>query len=49
MAQRHHADDRVSVTESKFYLPAGTPPSFLASRVESIWAVLFDHQVGTSK
>jgi len=49
MAQRHQADDRVSATESKFYLPAGAPSSFFGSRVESIWAALFEHRVGTSK
>jgi hypothetical protein len=49
MAQRHQADDRVSTTESKFYLPAGAPSSFFAGRVESIWAALFDHRVGTPK
>jgi hypothetical protein len=49
MAQRHHADDRVSATESKFYLPAGGTPSPEAGRLERIWATLFKHQVGTSK
>jgi hypothetical protein len=49
MAQRHHADDRVDATESKFYLPAGGTPSPEAGRLERIWATLFKHQVGTSK
>jgi hypothetical protein len=49
MAQRHQADDRVRATESKFYLPAGNPSSFLASRFESVWAALFKHQVETSE
>jgi hypothetical protein len=49
MAQRHHAADRAEATESKFYLPAGNPSSFLADRFESVWAALFKHQVGTSE
>ena len=43
MVQRSHADDRSSATETKFYLPAGLAPSSVASRVESIWATLFNH------
>jgi len=49
MAQRHPADDRINATGSKFYLPAGSPSSFFADRVERIWAALFDHRVGLSK
>ena len=49
MAQRHHSEAGVRATESKFYLPAGVPSSFFAGRFESIWAALFNHQVGTSK
>jgi hypothetical protein len=48
MAQRTRADDHVRATESKFYLPAGASPSFVASRVEAIWAALFNHGIETS-
>ncbi len=49
MAQRNHTDDRARATESKFYLPAGVGPSFISSRLEGIWATLFNHQVGPRK
>lgn len=48
MPQRTPADHS-SGTESKFYIPAMVPPSIEASRVERIWASLFDHQVGPSE
>lgn len=49
MVQRSHADDRSNATETKFYLPAGQSPSSVASRVESIWATLFNHGIETSR
>jgi len=49
MVQRSHAADRSSATETKFYLPAGVTPSSVASRVESIWATLFNHGIRTSR
>jgi hypothetical protein len=49
MAQRNRADDGVRATESKFYLPAGGHPSFVASRLESVWATLFNHDIETSR
>jgi len=48
MAQSNPADEQARATEPKFYLPAGGPPSFVASRLESIWATLFDHGIETS-
>jgi hypothetical protein len=48
MAQRNHTDDRVSATESKFYLPAGATSSSVAGRVASLWAALFNHGVDPS-
>jgi len=49
MTRRTRTDDRIRAAESKFYLPAGTTQSFVASRVESIWATLFDHGIETSR
>jgi hypothetical protein len=49
MAQRTRADDRVKAPESKFYLPAGAFPSFVASRVADIWSMLFSHGIETSR
>ena len=48
MRQKTRADDRVRATESKFYLPAGASTSFVASRVEAIWSMLFSHGIETS-
>ena len=48
MAQRNHTDERASATEPKFYLPAGTVTSSVASRVAGLWATLFNHGVVTS-
>ncbi len=45
MAQGYHADDRGSDTEPKFHLPAGGTPPFATSRLERLWASLFDHYV----
>jgi hypothetical protein len=47
MVQRSHADGRSSATEPKFYLPAGPATSFVADRVASVWAALFNHGVET--
>lgn len=49
MAQKTRADDRARATESKFYLPAGATQSFVASRLERLWAALFNHGVETSR
>ncbi|MFD1597773.1 hypothetical protein [Halobellus rarus] len=49
MPQRIHIDDRDSATEPEFYLPAGASPSFIANRLERIWATLFNHGVGPRK
>jgi hypothetical protein len=49
MAQRNQIDDQDRATESKFYLPAGTSPSFIASLFERTWARLFNHHVGPRK
>jgi hypothetical protein len=48
MTQKNRADDRATAPESKFYLPAWAPPSFVVSRLEGIWATLFKHGVETS-
>jgi hypothetical protein len=45
MAQRNHAADRDSATELAFYLPASVTSPSEASRVERIWARLFNHRV----
>jgi hypothetical protein len=49
MSQRTRANDRDRATESKFYLPAGTTPSFVASRLERIWTTLFSYGIETSR
>jgi hypothetical protein len=49
MSQRTHADDRVSATEPRFYLPAGVTPSVEASKFKRLWATLFDHSVEPPK
>jgi len=49
MAQRTHIDDQDRAIRSKFYLPAGGRPSFIASLFERIWATLFNHHVGPRK
>ena len=49
MAQRTRAEDGASATESKFYLPAGSDPSFVAGQLESLWATLFDQGTETSR
>ncbi|RMB25487.1 hypothetical protein [Haloplanus aerogenes] len=46
MTQVDRANDRA--TEAKFYLPAGADPSFAASRLEWVWATLFNHDIETS-
>jgi hypothetical protein len=46
MPQRSHATERATTSESKFYLPAGTGPSLIESRVRNVWTTLFNHQVG---
>ncbi len=48
MPQRNHADDQARATESKFYPPAGSDPSFVASRLEWLWATLFNHGIETA-
>ncbi len=45
MARRSSADERVGATESKLYLPAGSNPSFVVSRLERVWGTLFNHGV----
>ena len=45
MAQRTHADKRDEATGPDVYLPAGVDTSFDGSRLESIWAALFNHGV----
>ena len=45
MVQSNRADQHDSATQSKFYLPAKGTPSFATSRVESLWATLFNHQI----
>ena len=48
MAQRNRVQDRARGTESEFYLPAGSNPSFVANRLERVWATLFNHGIGAS-
>jgi hypothetical protein len=45
MPARTRADDRVSTTESKFYLPAGYGPSAVASQLEEVWATMFGQRI----
>ena len=45
MPQRSATDTQDSATDPKFYLPVGITPSFLSSRVESVWSTLFSNQV----
>jgi hypothetical protein len=45
MSRRPRTDARTGATESKFYLPAGGPPSSATGRLASLWAALFDHGV----
>jgi hypothetical protein len=40
MAQRTHAGDERTATESKFYLPVGVTPSIYAGLVERVRAML---------
>jgi len=47
MPQRIPTDDRDRETEPDFYLPAGSPSTSVASRIERIWAKLFSHGVET--
>jgi len=49
MAPQHHADDRRSATESKFYLPAAVTSTIVSGRFERLWSSLFDHRVGPSR
>ncbi len=49
MPQRVHSDDQDSASETEYYLPAGASPSFITSRLERIWAALFNHHVGPRK
>jgi hypothetical protein len=49
MTQESRVDDRAGATESKFYLPAGSPSSFVAGRLERVWAMLFPHGIETSE
>ena len=49
MEERTHTSTQDNAAESKFYIPAGAGPSFIANRVEGVWASLFDHQVGPRK
>lgn len=48
MPQRNRADERAEATESKFYLPGGYSPSFVASQLEELRARLFNHRVEIS-
>ncbi|WP_158599327.1 hypothetical protein [Halobellus sp. Atlit-38R] len=47
MTQRTPTDERGSETEPNFYLPAGSPSTSVAGRIERIWAKLFSHGVET--
>ncbi|MBB6647398.1 hypothetical protein [Halobellus ruber] len=46
MPHRNRRAERATTDESKFYLPAGTGPSLLESRIRAVWKTLFNHQVG---
>lgn len=45
MAQKTHDDGRNRATDPKFYLTAGLTPPFNESRIERLWAALFNHGV----
>lgn len=45
MAQRYHADDRGRDAEPKFYLPVGVTLPVDTSRIERLWASLFNQHV----
>ena len=45
MTERNRAAEQASAIESKFYAPAGSDPSFVTSRLEELWAKLFNHCV----
>jgi hypothetical protein len=46
MSHRNRRAKRATTSESKFYLPAGTGPSLLESRIKAVWTTLFNHQIG---
>jgi len=45
MAQSNRGDNARTVTEPKFYLPAGSAFSWLADRLDKIWSNTFNHGV----
>jgi len=45
MSQRTPVDHDRTVPEPKFYVPAGTPTSSIATRFDRAWAALFNHRV----
>ena len=45
MAHSARGDDASTVTEPKFYLPAGSAFSGLADRLDQIWSDTFNHGV----
>ncbi len=49
MTKPTRADEQASAIESKFYVPAGSDPSFVSSRLEELWAKLFNHGVKPPK
>jgi len=49
MKEPTRTDEQASATESKFYAPAGSDPSFVTSRLEQLWAKLFNHGIKPRK
>ena len=49
MPQQLHTDDRDSVGDVEFYLPAGLTPLFGVRRLERIWARLSSDRVDPPK
>lgn len=49
MPQRNRVHDGVRATEQPFYIPAGSNPSFVADRLQSLWTALFSHGVDISE
>lgn len=45
MAHRTLTHDHETVRESKFYLPAAVPSVAVTSRLEAVWARLFNHRI----